>query len=84
MYEFIRTTASRRDQAGKSIDGGADGAAWDKHGYNSAVLGADKYASSQYAEKLLRRLYPGNALAKPQWPWPAGAAMVCGHPHRVS
>ncbi len=46
--------------AGKSID---------IHGYNSAVLGADKYANSAY-QKDFAEAYPGDALARLN-PWPA-------------
>jgi spermidine/putrescine transport system substrate-binding protein len=53
--------------AGKSIDGGGDDA-WGGHGYNSAVLGADKYASAGYA-KTFASVYPGESLAN-LWPWP--------------
>jgi spermidine/putrescine transport system substrate-binding protein len=45
------------------------GRAIDKHGYNSAVLGADKFASDQYA-KNFAEAYPGDAL-KNLNPWPA-------------
>jgi spermidine/putrescine transport system substrate-binding protein len=55
------------DPAGKSIDGGDD-PSWGGHGYNSAVLGADKFASPQYAA-VFGSVYPGDALAK-LWPWP--------------
>ena len=41
----------------------------DKHGYNSAVLGADAYASAQY-KKNFSEAYPGNALANLN-PWPS-------------
>lgn len=47
------------DPAGKSID---------KHGYNSAVLGADKFAGEQY-KKNFAEAYPGDALSN-LWPWP--------------
>ena len=57
------------EPAGKSIDGGSEGkAAYGGHGYNSAVLGADKHASAQYAE-VFASVYPGNSLAN-LWPWP--------------
>ncbi len=55
------------EPAGTSIDGGSqDG--WGGHGYNSAVLGADKFASENYA-KLFASIYPGNSLEN-LWPWP--------------
>ena len=44
------------------------GKAMDEHGYNSAVLGADKFASEQY-KKNFAEAYPGDALAR-LWPWP--------------
>ncbi len=47
------------------------GVAIDKHGYNSAVLGADKFASAQYAKNFVEA-YPGDAL-KNLNPWPAEA-----------
>ncbi len=53
--------------AGMSIDGGTD-SSYGGHGYNSAVLGADKFASAQYA-KVFGSVYPGNSLAN-LWPWP--------------
>ncbi len=53
--------------AGQSIDGGGDDA-WGGHGYNSAVLGADKHASAKYA-KTFASVYPGESLAN-LWPWP--------------
>ncbi len=59
VYEFIKF-AYNPEPAGKAID---------KHGYNSAVLGADKFASAQYA-KNFSEAYPGNALQNLN-PWPA-------------
>ncbi len=50
----------RRANAGKAIN---------FHGYNSPIIGADKYASAQYA-KNFAEAYPGDALAKLN-PWPA-------------
>ena len=44
------------------------GKAIDDHGYNSAVLGADKFAGDQY-KKNFSEAYPGDALAN-LWPWP--------------
>ena len=47
------------------------GRAIDKHGYNSAVLGADKFASAQYAKNFVEA-YPGDALKNLNpWPWPS-------------
>lgn len=48
------------ENAGKAID---------KHGYNSPIIGADKFASAQYA-KNFAEAYPGDALANLN-PWPA-------------
>ena len=56
------------EPAGMSIDGGSEGAAWGGHGYNSAVLGADKFASPAYA-KTFASVYPGDSLSN-LWPWP--------------
>ena len=67
VYAFI-DYCFEAEAAGKSIDGGADGAAWGGHGYNSAVLGADKSASAQYAD-VFASVYPGDSLAN-LWPWP--------------
>jgi spermidine/putrescine transport system substrate-binding protein len=44
------------------------GRAIDKHGYNSAVLGADKFAGEQY-KKNFAEAYPGDSLSN-LWPWP--------------
>jgi spermidine/putrescine transport system substrate-binding protein len=56
------------EPAGMSIDGGSAGDSWGGHGYNSAVLGADKFASAQYG-KVFASVYPGESLAN-LWPWP--------------
>jgi spermidine/putrescine transport system substrate-binding protein len=45
------------------------GRAIDKHGYNSAVLGADKFASAQYAKNFVEA-YPADSL-KNLNPWPS-------------
>jgi spermidine/putrescine transport system substrate-binding protein len=45
------------------------GRAIDKHGYNSAVIGADKFASAQYAKNFVEA-YPGDSL-KNLNPWPS-------------
>ncbi|MEM7254470.1 MAG: extracellular solute-binding protein [Pseudomonadota bacterium] len=45
------------------------GTAIDKHGYNSAVIGADKHAGPQYA-KNFSEAYPGDSLANLN-PWPS-------------
>lgn len=58
-YEFVKF-CFEPGPAGKAID---------KHGYNSAVLGADKHASPQYRNNFTAA-YPGDALAKLN-PWPA-------------
>jgi len=47
------------------------GVAIDSHGYNSPVLGADKFAGAAYA-KNFAEAYPGDALAKLN-AWPAEA-----------
>lgn len=59
IYEFLKF-AFTAEPAGKAID---------KHGYNSPVLGADKFASDKYA-KNFAEAYPGNSLANLN-PWPA-------------
>ena len=59
VYELIKF-AYVPENAGKAID---------KHGYNSPILGADKFASPQYA-KNFAEAYPGDALANLN-PWPA-------------
>jgi len=58
IYAFI-DYAFAPEPAGKAID---------KHGYNSAVLGADVFASDTYA-KNFGEAYPGDSLAN-LWPWP--------------
>jgi spermidine/putrescine transport system substrate-binding protein len=45
------------------------GKAIEKHGYNSPVIGADKFAGDKYA-KNFGDAYPGDALSKLN-PWPA-------------
>jgi spermidine/putrescine transport system substrate-binding protein len=57
-YAFIEF-AYQPEPAGKAID---------THGYNTPVLGAEKYANAQYA-KNFADAYPGDALAKLN-PWP--------------
>ncbi len=66
VYAFIDFSYTP-EYAGKSIDGGGD-KDWGGHGYNSAVLGADKYASPQYG-KVFASVYPGDSLSN-LWPWP--------------
>ncbi len=61
IYAFVEY-AYRAEPAGKAID---------EHGYNSPVLGADKYAGEQY-KKNFAEAYPGNSLANLN-PWPAEA-----------
>lgn len=61
IYEFM-TYAYNPELAGEAID---------HHGYNSPVLGADKYAGEAYA-KNFADAYPGDALANLN-PWPAEA-----------
>ncbi|NIP89654.1 MAG: extracellular solute-binding protein, partial [Gammaproteobacteria bacterium] len=66
VYAFI-DFCFEAEAAGRSIDGGgAEG--WGGHGYNSAVLGADKFATEGYA-KTFASVYPGESLAN-LWPWP--------------
>lgn len=66
VYAFL-DFCFQAEPAGKSIDGGGvDG--WGGHGYNSAVLGADKFATTQYAD-VFASVYPGDSLAN-LWPWP--------------
>ena len=67
IYAFIDYCFDAQ-AAGKSIDGGAEGDAWGGHGYNSAVLGADKHASENYG-KVFNSVYPGDSLSN-LWPWP--------------
>lgn len=66
-YAFI-DYCLRPEVAGKAINGGADGDWGGGHGYNSAVLGAAKHASSRYAE-VFASVYPGDALRN-LWQWP--------------
>jgi spermidine/putrescine transport system substrate-binding protein len=61
IYEFVKF-AFQAKPAGKAID---------KHGYNSPVLGADKFAGDIY-KKNFAEAYPGDSLAKLN-PWPAEA-----------
>jgi len=58
VYAFIEVAYDAK-AAGKAID---------THGYNSPVLGAEKYASEQYS-KNFADAYPGDALANLN-PWP--------------
>ena len=71
----IPTGAENLDQAYAFIqhcyDAEAAGKAIDTHGYNSPVLGAERYANAQYA-KNFADAYPGDALQKLN-PWPAEA-----------
>ncbi len=57
-YELIKYLFDPK-VAGRSID---------THGYNSAVLGAEKYTEPTY-RKIFTEAYPGNALARLN-PWP--------------
>ncbi|MFT6064099.1 MAG: spermidine/putrescine transport system substrate-binding protein [Paracoccaceae bacterium] len=59
VYEFIKY-AYMPELAGEAID---------HHGYNSPVLGADKFAGETYA-KNFAEAYPADALANLN-PWPA-------------
>ncbi len=58
-YEFVKY-CYEKEPAGKAID---------KHGYNSAVLGADEFAGSAYKTNFAEA-YPGEALSNLN-PWPA-------------
>lgn len=68
IYEFVNY-CFQPEVGGRSIDGGKDDLWGGKgHNYNSAVLGADKFASDGYAS-VFTSVYPGNSLAN-LWPWP--------------
>ncbi len=68
VYEFINY-CYEPEVGGRSIDGGQDDSWGGKgHGYNSAVLGADKFADKSYAS-VFTSVYPGDSLAN-LWPWP--------------
>jgi spermidine/putrescine transport system substrate-binding protein len=68
----VPTGAENVDQIYAFLDFAFDpapaGEAIDHHGYNSAVLGADKFAGDQY-KKNFAEAYPGDALSN-LWPWP--------------
>jgi len=66
VYAFLEF-CYEPEPAGRSIDGG-DVEGWGGHGYNSAVLGADKFATENYAATFAS-VYPGDSLAN-LWPWP--------------
>jgi spermidine/putrescine transport system substrate-binding protein len=59
VYAFVNFCFNP-EPAGKAID---------KHGYNSAVLGADKHTGAAY-KKNFAEAYPGDALANLN-PWPS-------------
>ncbi len=61
VYELVKF-AYNPENAGKAID---------KHGYNSPILGASKFAGAAY-KKNFAEAYPGDALANLN-PWPAAA-----------
>ncbi len=68
VYEFVNY-CFEPEAGGRSIDGGKDDTWGNKgHGYNSAVLGADKFASDNYGE-IFGSVYPGDSLSN-LWPWP--------------
>ncbi len=67
VYEFLNYCFDP-EAGGRSIDGGSDPKWEGGHGYNSAVLGADKFASAGYG-KIFGSVYPGDSLAN-LWPWP--------------
>ena len=56
------------EPAGKSIDGGSEGQLWGGHGYNSAVAGAERYASERYAKEFAS-IYSRSPQVK-LWIWP--------------
>jgi len=64
IYAFIEY-AFQAEPAGKAID---------KHGYNSPVLGADKYTGDVY-KKNFAEAYPGDSLANLN-PWPDRKSVV--------
>ena len=59
IYEFLKF-AFKPEPAGKAID---------KHGYNSAVIGADAFAGDHY-KRNFAEAYPDDALANLN-PWPS-------------
>ena len=69
----IPVGAENLDQAYAFIahcyDAEASGKAIDTHGYNSPVIGAERFANEQYARNFADA-YPGDALQKLN-PWPA-------------
>jgi spermidine/putrescine transport system substrate-binding protein len=69
----LPTGAKNIDQAYAFLDYDytpeAAGKAIEKHGYNSPVIGADKFAGDKYA-KNFADAYPGDALSKLN-PWPS-------------
>ena len=68
VYAFVNY-CFEPEVGGRSIDGGQDDRWGGKgHGYNSAVLGADKFASKNYGN-VFANVYPGESLAN-LWPWP--------------
>ena len=68
VYEFLNF-CFEPEVGGRSIDGGKDDSWGGKgHGYNSAVLGADAFASDSYGS-IFGSVYPGPSLAN-LWPWP--------------
>lgn len=68
VYEFLNF-CFEPEVGGRSIDGGKDDSWGGKgHGYNSAVLGADAFASDSYGA-IFGSVYPGESLAN-LWPWP--------------
>ena len=62
-------------------DAEAAGKAIDTHGYNSPVIGAERFANAQYA-KNFADAYPGDALQKLN-PWPPDPALVRRRPGAV-
>ena len=66
-YNFI-DYCFELEPAGKSIDGGSEGQLWGGHGYNSAVAGAERYASERYAKEFAS-IYSRSPQVK-LWIWP--------------
>jgi spermidine/putrescine transport system substrate-binding protein len=66
-YSFI-DYCFELEPAGKSIDGGSEGQLWGGHGYNSAVTGAERYASERYAKEFAS-IYSRSPQVK-LWIWP--------------
>ncbi len=66
VYAFL-DYCLQPEPAGKSIDGGGD-AAYGGHGYNSAVVGAEEHATTEY-RRTFASTYPDGTLDN-LWLWP--------------